>query len=326
MHSTSSLRRRAVQVWRSMHARHPGWGTVGEADARVRDVMRRTDWTRAALTISDPEHLDLAARAIALGGIACFPLANIYVFAARPAESILRYVNLVKGRPPLQTGSLTTTPSQINEQFNWSSLPRGLDAERVQELIRRLIAVGPIGFRGPARPGLPAYLTADDNGIRTAQVVSGGATDPSNELYARVLGLIPETYLYGTSANRSRHVTGALDEPIHYRLAPVQADFGHTNGFFMISAGDECAQQNRYPFHLPMSTTLLSFHRLGPGGGAQPRIVVERYGSLDLPTLRRIVSELDLDLWFAPTAQRRLTQRNYELDQLPAIGGTRRAA
>src|SRR5262245_58662938 len=117
MHSTSNLRQRALRTWRSVQARHPGWGVVSEGDARVRDMVRRTDWTRSALTITDPGHLDLAARAIALGGIACFPLANIYVFAARPAQAILRYVNLTKGRPALQTGSLTTTPEHINEQF-----------------------------------------------------------------------------------------------------------------------------------------------------------------------------------------------------------------
>jgi len=301
---------------------------VSESDAQVRDMVRRTDWTRSALNIADPSHLDLAARAIALGGVACFPLANIYVFAARPTEAILRYVNLTKGRPALQTGTFTTTPQHINEQFDWSRLPRGLDMGRVQELIRRLIALGPIGFRGPARPGLPAHLTADDHGIRTAQVVNGGISCPSNELYARVLDMIPENYLYGTSANRSRHITGAMDEPIHYRLAPVQADFGRVPGFFMIGAGDECAQQARYPLHAPMSTTLLSFHRLGPwdADSRRPRIVVERYGSLDLQTLRKTVAELDLDLWFGPSAQRRLTQRNYALDGLPALGSLPRAA
>jgi hypothetical protein len=301
---------------------------MSETDAQVRELVRHTDWTRSALNIGDPSHVELAARAIALGAIACFPLANIYVFAARPTEAILRYVNLTKGRPALQTGTFTTTPEHINEHFDWSHLPSGLDAERMQELIRRLIELGPIGFRGPARPGLPAYLTADDHGIRTAQVVNGGISCPSNQLYARVLEMIPENYLYGTSANRSRHITGAMDEPIHYRLAPVQADFGRVAGFFMIGASDECTQQARYPLHAPMSTTLLSFHRLGPSDAEhqRPRIVVERYGSLDLETLRKIVAELDLDLWFGPSAQRRLTQRNYALDGLPVLGNFARAA
>jgi hypothetical protein len=94
----------------------------------------------------------------------------------------------------------------------------------------------------------------------------------------------------------------------------------------MIGAGNECAQQARYPLHAPMSTTLLSFHRLGPGDGPRPRIVVERYGSLDLETLRKTVAGLDLDLWFGPSAQRRLTQRNYALDARPTFGRLNRAA
>jgi hypothetical protein len=146
-------------------------------------------------------------------------------------EASLRYVNLTKGRPPLQTGTFTTTPERVPDQFDWSALPRGLDAERVRELIQRLIALGPIGFRGPARAGLPSFLTAHDRGIRTAQVVSGDTHSPANRLFERVIELIPENYLYGTSANRSRHITGAADEPIHYRLAPVQVDFGRTEGF-----------------------------------------------------------------------------------------------
>jgi hypothetical protein len=41
--------------------------------------VRRIDWTRAALTITEPAHLDLAARIMVLGGIAGHP--------SRPAAS-----------------------------------------------------------------------------------------------------------------------------------------------------------------------------------------------------------------------------------------------
>ena len=115
-----AFQQRALRAWRTLQARHPGWGVVSEADARVRDAVRRTDWTRSALNINDPAHVEFAARAVALGAIACFPLANVYVFAARPTEAILRYVNLTKGRPALQTGTFTTTPEHVNEQFDWS--------------------------------------------------------------------------------------------------------------------------------------------------------------------------------------------------------------
>jgi hypothetical protein len=326
MDATLTLRQRVLRRWRAVQARHPGWAVVSDADARVRDLVRQTDWTRSALTITNQDHLELAARAIAVGGIACYPYGNLYIFGARPTASMLRYVNLVKGRPPLQTGSVTTTPERIAGLFDWSRLPRGLYAEQVQALIQGLIRLGPIGFRGPARRGLPRYLTADDHGTRTVQVVSSGTACPSNGLQARVIDLIPEDYLFGTSANRSRHSTGAADEPAHYRLAPLQADFGRTHGVFMVGAPDDGALQRRYPEHRPMSTTLVSFHKLGPPDGGRPRIVVERYGSLELEALRRIASEAGLGLWLAPTAQRRLAQRDYALDRRSSSGGMRHAA
>jgi hypothetical protein len=129
-----------------------------------------------------------------------------------------------------------TTPQHIDELFDWTRLPAGLDPQRVRDLIAGLIELGPFGFRGPAASYLPHFLTADDRGVRTVQVVSQGTACPSNRLYARVIEAIPENYLYGTSANRSRQLTGAVDEPVHYRLGPLQADFGRTAGFFMVGA------------------------------------------------------------------------------------------
>jgi hypothetical protein len=320
MPSTTTFIKRGVRVWHMLQTRQPRWGVVSEADVRVRDMVRTTDWTRSALTLTEPTHLELSARAMALGGIACYPFANFYVFSARPAEALLRYVNVVKGRPPLQTGSVVTTPERIDALFDWRQLPPGVDADRVRNLIRGLIELGPFGFRGPAASHLPPYLTADDGGVRTVQVVSPGTACPSNQLYARVLEAIPEGYLYGTSANRSRQLTGADDEPVHYRLGPLQADFGRTPGFFMVGAGDECAMRQRYPLHAQMSATLLSFHKLGPSDGQPPRLVVERYGSLDLDTLRDLAAQVGLGLWLAPTAARRLRQRDYSRDRAPVPG------
>ena len=122
--STSRLLHRAVRTWRTRLARHPGWNVANKGDARVRDLVRRTDWTRSALTITDPAHLELAARAVALGGVVVYPFGNLYVFSARPAESLVRYVNLVKGRPPEQTGSVVTTPERMPALFDWSRLPK----------------------------------------------------------------------------------------------------------------------------------------------------------------------------------------------------------
>jgi hypothetical protein len=267
--------------------------------------------SRIALSIDDDRDVDLAAHAIAQGGIACHPFANFYVFSARPREAIVRYVNRVKGRPADQTGSVVTTPEYLANLFDWSRLPDGVRRERVEALMRALIALGPFGFRGPARPRLPELLTQDDGGVRTVQVISPGVSCPSNMLYARALELVGGDYLYGTSGNRSRQQTGAEDEPVHYRLAPLQADFGRFDDFFMLSAGDETALARRYPLHQQMSATVLSFHKLGPNDGGLPRLVVERHGSLELSALRRIAAQFGFGLHLAPAAQRRLTARTY---------------
>jgi len=185
----------------------------------------------------------------------------------------------------------------------------------VLELIDALLDLGPFGFRGPARAGLPRFLTADDQGVRTVQVVSPGKTSPANRFYARVIEQIGEAFLYGTSANRSRRVTGAEDEPVHYRLAPLQAEFGRVPGFFMVHAGDELALQGAYPVHAPMSVTLLSFHKVGPGG-VLPALVVERHGSLELHHVRRLAADVGLEVCLAPGALRRITARSY-LDEEP---------
>jgi len=267
--------------------------------------------SRVSLSIEDDRDVELAAHTIAEGGIACHPFANFYVFSARPREAIVRYVNQVKGRPADQTGSVVTTPEYLTNLFDWSLLPDGLRRERVEALMRALIALGPFGFRGPARPRLPSFLTQDDNGVRTVQVISPGMACPSNVLYARALELIGGDYLYGTSGNRSRQQTGAEDEPVHYRLAPLQADFGRFDDFFMVSAGDEAAMARRYPLHEQMSATVLSFHKLGPDDGGLPRLVVERHGSLPVDDLARLAAQFGFDLHLAPGAARRLTARAY---------------
>ena len=208
-----------------------------ESEASLLRVLRSVDWSRSALSLSDPLHQQLAALAIAEGGIACHPFANFYVFTARPAEALVQHVNQAKGRPLDQTGSVVTTPEHIPSLFDWAALPAGLERERVLALIQALLELGPFGFRGPAAADLPPYLTAQAGPLRTVQVVSPGFACPSNRLFAGALARIPQRYLYGTSANRSRRLTGAADEPVHYELPPLQAEFGRVPGFFMLAEG-----------------------------------------------------------------------------------------
>ena len=69
------------------------------------------------------------------------------------------------------------------------------------------------------------------------------------------MDLLNEDYLYITSANRSRHVTGADDEPAHYRGSAIKAEFGQEPGFVVLRHPDEEAAQLRYPRFSPKSTT-----------------------------------------------------------------------
>jgi hypothetical protein len=289
------------------------WNESRRAFPAVWTALTSTDWTRHALSLGNPEHLDLAARWVALGGVAVHASGNIYVFGARPDQALVRYVNQVKGRPADQTGTIVTIPERIPALFDWTQLPDGLRRDRVAALMDALLDLGPIGFRGPARVGLPHYLTADDDGVRTVQTVSPGRSSPTNRLYARILDYLPEPFLYGTSGNLSRQVTGAVEEPVHHRLAPLQAEFGHVPGFFMVRAPDEDAMQLAYAFHAPTSATVLSFHKLGPAGPV-PALVVERNGSLDLDRLRQAAREVGLDLFLAPAARSRLSARDYTIE------------
>jgi tRNA A37 threonylcarbamoyladenosine synthetase subunit TsaC/SUA5/YrdC len=269
------------------------------------------DWSTTALDMSAARDLDRAAEAIVQGAIACHPFANFYVFSARPNEEVVRYVNVVKGRSPEQTGSVVTTADRLAPLFDWTRLPAGLDADLMLEFIQALLELGPLGFRGPAAVHLPDHLTADDNGVRTVQVVNAGHACPSNELYARVMERIPEGFMYGTSGNRSRRQTGADEEPVHHRLQPLQAHFGSVPRFLMLRSPDEQEMLRNYPLHDPMSATLLSFHKLAPTDRSRPRLVVERHGSLRFSDLREVAAHFELDLHMAPAAQQRLTRHFY---------------
>ena len=48
----------------------PGWTLARDSDRRVRDLLSGTDWTREALALTRPDHVELAARGVALGGVA----------------------------------------------------------------------------------------------------------------------------------------------------------------------------------------------------------------------------------------------------------------
>jgi hypothetical protein len=265
------------------------------------------------LILDDPRDVRRAACALAEGGVIAQGFANFYVITTRPDAATVRGVNVMKGRPPDQVGSVTTTPSRLHLPFDWRRLPPGLDRRRVSELMDALFAVGPFGFRGPAAAHVPAHLTSLDGSMRTTQVIAPGYACPSNDFLAASLAATGEDLLYITSANRSRHLTGADDEPAHYRAAAIRADFGHHPGFVVLAHDDEEAARRRYPRHDPMSTTILAVHKVAPPSTAgRPGLIVERHGSLPLDELHSVVWALGFDLVLGARATTRLHQRDYD--------------
>jgi tRNA A37 threonylcarbamoyladenosine synthetase subunit TsaC/SUA5/YrdC len=264
------------------------------------------------LLLGDPRDVRRAAAALADGGVVAQGFANFYVITTRPDAATVRGVNVLKGRPPHQVGSITTTPSRLHLPFDWGRLPAGLDRGTARDLMDALFALGPFGFRGPAADHVPAHLTEPDGPMRTTQVIAPGYRCPSNDFLAASLAATREDLLYITSANRSRHLTGADDEPAHYTAAGICDEFGHHPGFVVLAHEDEEAARGRYPCHDPMSTTILALHKLAPPAETgRPRLVVERHGSLPLDEVHPVVWSLGFDLVLGPRAATRLHQREY---------------
>jgi hypothetical protein len=287
--------------------------TLAELAGRLRPgednelVLRRladTDWRRTQLDIASPEHRDFAARATAGGAALFYSFGNFCAIAAHPdAESVIR-VNLMKGRPADQVGSVTTTRDRIDALFDWSALSDGLTRDRVLAIVHELYERGPMGFRGPAAAGVPDQLASMDDGVRTTQIIAPGYRCPSNDLIDAVLDLIGEDFLFITSANVSSTVTGSV-EAAHYDLAGMQRDFGDREGIVLIGHRDDAAVRATYPDHLPMSTSILAFHKTAPRGA----LTLERHGSLDAEIVREVVARHGFELSLGERAQKRLPLR-----------------
>ncbi|MGH2603693.1 MAG: hypothetical protein ACRDJ9_30455 [Dehalococcoidia bacterium] len=262
--------------------------------------------------LSDPLDREIVAKAIGQGMTVAHGFANFYVISTRPVVATVRRVNLMKGRPAGQVGSVTTTRAQMAGLFDWSRLPDGLTRAAVEALMDDLFARGPFGFRGPAAAHMPEHLTLPDSGVRTTQLIAPGYDCPSNTFLARTLAELGGDYLYITSANRSRHLTVAEDEPAHWQADGIEAEFGREPGFLVLRHDDEDAARRRYPCYAPMSTTILAFHKLGGVDEAgRPRLIVERHGSLPAEDVRRVVERHGFGLTLGPKAARRLALREY---------------
>ena len=280
-----------------------------DVDEAVLRSLAEIDWRETALDIADPKDRTVAASGVAMGAALFYSFGNFCAVAAHPDRRSVVRVNLLKGRPENQVGSLTTTRDRIDAMFDWSRLPDGMTRERAAALIDGFYELGPMGFRGPALRLIPDHLTSFDGELRTTQLIAPGYRCPSNELISEALERAGVDYLFITSANVSSGVTGHL-EPAHYDLRGIQEDFGDCDGIVIIGHGNEAPVRASYPNYLPMSTSILAFHKLATGDDGRPALILERHGSLHADDVRRVVARHGYSLVLAAGARERLPMRD----------------
>jgi len=267
---------------------------------------------RSALFLGENADEAAGVDRLAEGSVVGFGFGTIYALAARAEIDVVRSANLMKGRPLEQVGSVVTTPIRIPMAFDWSRLPAELNRHAVLELMDVLSAVGPFGLRGPAADSIPDHLSQQDSGVRTTQVIAPGYACPSNSFIGACLQRIGSDILYITSANRSHHVSGALEEPAHHRGDALEAEFDSGPELLVLRHGDEAGTLDRYPLHAPMSTTVLALHRTaGVDRHGRVGLIAERHGSLPITEVRRLVEPLGFYVVLGPHAATRLPQRSY---------------
>lgn len=266
------------------------------ADARDRLVLDRPADARRAATLL------AAGRPVAHG------FGPIYALTAR--GDAVRRLNALKGRPLDQTGSVTAPTGRVLDAFDLAALPSGVSRALVRDVVQAFGALGPFGFRGPAAGHVPAGLTAPDRGRVTTQVIVPGDGCPSQAFLAAASDAVGGTTLVVTSANRSRHVTGAPDAPVHWRAAGLRAELGGA-ALVVLEHADDAVARARFARHLPVSTTILALHRAERSHG-RVHLVLERHGSLHADDVAAVLRGLGVGLTLGPRASTRLAPRVYE--------------
>jgi len=254
-----------------------------------------------------------AATLLAAGMPVAHGFGSIYALTAR--GDAVRRVNALKGRPLGQTGSVTAPTGHELDAFDLSALPPGVSPRLVHEVVEAFGAVGPFGFRGPAAGHVPAGLAALDGHLRTAQVIVPGHACPSQAFLAAAAEAVGHEPLSISSANRSRHVTGGLDAPVHWRADALRAELP---GVLVLEHDDDAAARARFPRHTTVSTTILGLHRAERSHG-RLHLVLERHGSLRADDVARVLHGLGLGLTIGARAAGRLAPRAYE-DALRDVG------
>ena len=263
------------------------------------------------LRVTDATDVAHAAQALAAGAFVIHAFANLYALTTRGDARTVRAANEFKGRPAGQVGSVTTTPARLLWLFDLSRLTDELSSADVAGLVDELLCLGPCGFRAPAAARIADHLTVrDGTGQRWVQVIVPGYRCPANAFLAHALRVCGSDHLHITSANRSRHVTGAAEEPAHYRASALKAEFGGDPRLVLLEHADEGAALEAYPLHAPMSVTVLAFRTDPTAPAGRRALTVERHGSLPISLLREVLENHEFDL-SVPAGQRRLRQHVY---------------
>lgn len=246
--------------------------------------------------LGDAELVRQAARELGEGRAVVHGFANFYAMTARADREVVARVNRLKGRPEGQAGSVTTVPAGIPGLFDWTRLPADLPRRQVRSLMEELYELGPFGFRGPAADRIPGHLTADRDGVRTVRVMAPGRHCPSNAFLAAAQERTGTDLLFVTSANRARELP-------HWRGEGAVRDFGHEPGVRVLAHPDDGAARLRYPYHAPVSVSVVSFHRpAGYGRGGLPALTLERAGSLSAEHIRSVAANHGFALVLAERA------------------------
>jgi hypothetical protein len=258
------------------------------------------------LNLSSRADRRLAAIATTNGAALFYGFGNFCALAAMPDRDSMRRINVLKGRPLDKVGSVTTDPSRAHLVFDWA----GLDRERLEAVMAEFLALGPIGFRGPASALVPDHLSVVDGGVRTAQLIMPGDGCLSNDLVREILHRAGEHLLFITSANTSSTVTGE-PEAAHCEMRAIRREFGHHPRAVMIGHANERTNRQLYPYHLPCSTSIVAFSDQG--------LVLERHGSLGIDDARAVAAAHGFELTVAPGAHERLPVRWPSIDALRSL-------
>ncbi len=273
--------------------------------------LTQTNLRGGFLSLSNKKHIQVAATGVSLGAPMIYHFGNFIAIAAHPHPKAVEYVNITKGRPKNQTGSITTVRKYIQHLFDWSKVPKEINRQKLMKLIDDLYKLGPFGFRGPAAKNIPNHLTKKENGIRTVQLITPGYRCLSNRLVKKILKITRTKFLYATSPNLSHYATGRTEEPAHYRMKELQKDFKGKPGYFIVAHRNENAVQMTYPKHDLMSTSILSFHKVVKDSKGKVFLILERHGSLAFNSTRKVALVRGFGLVKADSAKKRLIKRKY---------------